>query len=196
MNVIIDTGCANLTSLKFAVERLTSDILVSDNPSTIKSADRVFLPGVGSAQFAMGVLEEKGLVPVIQSLTQPVLGICLGMQMLNSSSSEGDTACLGLIPGEVKALQSQDLRLPHMGWNTLAACTDHPLLYGIGPDMYFYFVHSYGVGLSDTSIAQCEYGSRFSAAIAHQNFMGVQFHPERSSRAGSQILKNFLEIQL
>lgn len=196
MSVIIDTGCANLTSLKFAVQRLTEDVLVSDDPRTISSADRVFLPGVGSAQYAMGVLEEKGLLQVIQNLTQPVLGICLGMQMLTSSSSEGDIACLDLIPGQVKGLQSQDLRLPHMGWNTLTECIDHPLLHGISPEMYFYFVHSYGVGLSDTTLAKCEYGSPFSAAIASNNFMGVQFHPERSSAAGSLILKNFLEIKI
>jgi len=196
VSVIIDTGCANLTSLKFAVERLTQDVVISSDPGTISSADRVFLPGVGSAQYAMGVLEEKGLLSVIQSLTQPVLGICLGMQMLTSSSSEGDIACLDLIPGEVRGLQSQGLRLPHMGWNTLTECSDHQLLYGISSDMYFYFVHSYGVCVLDTTIAQCEYGSRFSAAIAHQNFMGVQFHPERSSAAGAQLLKNFLEIQV
>jgi len=196
VSVIIDTGCANLTSLKFALERLTRNVLISSDPETINSAARVFLPGVGSAQYAMGVLEERGLIPVIQNLIQPVLVICLGMQMLTSSSSEGDIACLDLVPGEVKGLQTQDLRLPHMGWNTLAECTDHPLLHRISSDMYFYFVHSYGVGVTDTSIAQCEYGSRFSAAIAHQNFMGVQFHPERSSAAGSQLLKNFLELQI
>lgn len=196
MSVIIDTGCANLTSLKFAVQRLTPDVIISDDPRTIRSADRVFLPGVGSAQYAMGILEQKGLVPVIQKLTQPVLGICLGMQMLTLSSSEGDTACLDLIPGQVKALDSKGLRLPHMGWNTLTESTDHPLLHSLSSQMYFYFVHSYGVGLSETSIAQCEYGSPFSAAIASKNFMGVQFHPERSGPAGSQLLKNFLELQL
>jgi len=196
VSVIIDTGCANLTSLKFAVERLTNDVVISSDPETISSADRVFLPGVGSAQYAMGVLEERDLIDVIQNLTQPVLGICLGMQMLTSRSSEGDIACLDLVPGEVKGLQSQGLRLPHMGWNTLAECTDHPLLHGINEEMYFYFVHTYGVGVSDTSIAQCEYGSRFSAAIAYKNFLGVQFHPERSSAAGSQLLKNFLEIKI
>ena len=196
MSVIIDTGCANLTSLKFAVERLTTQVLVSDDPQTISSADRVFLPGVGSAQYAMGVIEEKGLVSVIQNLTQPVLGICLGMQMLTSSSSEGEITCLGLISGHVKGLPAQGLRLPHMGWNTLSECNDAPLFHGLSSDDYFYFVHSYAVGLSSSTIAQCEYGSSFSAAIASNNFMGVQFHPERSSRAGSQLLKNFLEIKI
>jgi len=196
VNIIIDTGCANLTSLKFAVERLTRDVLVSDDPEVIRSADRVLLPGVGSAQYAMSVLREKELITVIQKLTQPVLGICLGMQLLTSSSSEGDVICLDLIPGRTSPLQSQKLRLPHMGWNTLTNLVDHPLLHGMDSEEYFYFVHSYGVGLSDTTLAQCEYGSHFSAAIASNNFMGVQFHPERSSVAGSQLLKNFLEIQL
>lgn len=195
MSVIIDTGCANLTSLKFAVERLTRNVVVSSDPGTINSADRVFLPGVGSAKYAMGVLESRGLTPVIQNLNQPVLGICLGMQMLTSSSSEGDTACLNLVPGQVKGLDSDGLRLPHMGWNTLTNIADHPLFHGINEDMYFYFVHSYAVGPSDLSIALCEYGSPFSAGIASNNFMGVQFHPERSSLAGANILKNFLEIR-
>ncbi len=196
MTVIIDTSCANLTSLKFAVERLTHDVIITDNPETISSADRVFLPGVGSAGYAMGVLDQKGLIQVIQQLTQPVLGICLGMQMLTSSSTEGNTGCLNVIPGKVSALDAQGLRLPHMGWNTLSEITDHPLFQGISDSDYFYFVHSFGVELSEPRIARCEYGSSFSAAIARENFMGVQFHPERSGPVGSQLLKNFLEIQI
>ncbi len=195
MNVIIDTACANLTSLKYAVDRLTDDVLVSDDPVVINSAERVFLPGVGSAQYAMTILEEKRLIPVIQNLSQPVLGICLGMQMLTASSSEGEIACLDVIPGQVKGLDSDGLRLPHMGWNTLTDIADHALFHGIDEDMYFYFVHSYAVGPSGSSAALCEYGNLFSASIASNNFMGVQFHPERSSAAGSQLLKNFLEIR-
>lgn len=196
MSVIIDTGCANISSLKFALERLTGSVIVSDKPETILSADRVFLPGVGTANYAMGILEQKGLSQVIQKLTQPVLGICLGMQMLTTSSSEGDTGCLNLIPGDVRGLKAQGLRLPHMGWNTLAEIVDHPLFQGIPKDEYFYFVHSYAAGLSEWTIASCEYGNRFSAALAHKNFMGVQFHPERSGQRGSQLLKNFLELRL
>lgn len=196
MSVIIDTGCANLTSLKYAVERLTPDVLISDDAAVISSAERVFLPGVGSAQYAMRVLLDKGLVPVIQGLTQPVLGICLGMQLLAAGSAEGNTDCLGLIPVRVEGLQSAGLRLPHMGWNTLTTLSDHPLLHGLGADDYFYFVHSYAAGMTDSTLASCEYGSQFSAAMASQNFMGVQFHPERSSSAGSQLLKNFLEIKI
>jgi len=194
VSVIIDTGCANLTSLKFALERLTRDVLVTDNADSIISADRIFLPGVGSAGYAMGILEQKGLIPVIQNLSQPLLGICLGMQMLTSSSTEGDTPCLDLIPGHVHVLQAENQRLPHMGWNNLTVISNHPLFKGISTDEYFYFVHSYGAHVSDSTIARCEYGSDFSAALAYKNFMGVQFHPERSGKAGAQILKNFLEI--
>lgn len=196
MSVIIDTSCANLTSLKFALERLSPEVIISDDPATIMSADRVFLPGVGSAGYAMDVLKQKGLDSVIQQLTQPVLGICLGMQMLTSRSTEGDIACLDLIPGQVSGLESQGLRLPHMGWNTLSALDDHPLFQGITEADYFYFVHSYGAQVTDSTIAQCEYGGSFSAALTHKNFMGVQFHPERSGPVGSQLLKNFLEIQI
>jgi imidazole glycerol-phosphate synthase subunit HisH len=189
LSVIIDTGCANISSLKFALERLTGSVHVTDKPES-------FLPGVGTANYAMSILEQKGLSQVIQKLTQPVLGICLGMQMLTTSSSEGNTGCLNLIPGEVRGLQAQGLRLPHMGWNTLAEVADHPLFSGIPKDEYFYFVHSYAAGLSQWTIASCEYGNRFSAALAHKNFMGVQFHPERSGQRGSQLLKNFLELRL
>ncbi len=196
MSVIVDTGCANISSLKFALERLTGTVVVSHDPECILSADRVFLPGVGTANYAMGILAQKGLLQVIQKLTQPVLGICLGMQMLTRSSSEGNTACLDLIPTQVRGLDVHGLRLPHMGWNTLTEIADHPLFTGIPRDEYFYFVHSYAAGLSEWTIASCDYGSRFSAALAFNNFMGVQFHPERSGQMGSQVLKNFLDIRL
>lgn len=194
MNVIIDTGCANISSLKFAVERITKDVIVSENPDVIKDAARVFLPGVGSAGFAMDELEKRGLVPVIQSLTQPVLGICLGMQLLMTHSSEGDRACLNLIPGQVSELEAEGLRLPHMGWNTLVETTDHPLFKGIPENEYFYFVHSYAVETGEYTLSGCDYGNRFSAAVGSKNFLGVQFHPERSGPMGSAILKNFLEM--
>ncbi|MCF7822713.1 MAG: imidazole glycerol phosphate synthase subunit HisH [Candidatus Marinimicrobia bacterium] len=196
MSVIIDTGCANLTSLKFALERMSKDVQVSDDPDTINSAERVFLPGVGSAQYAMGILEQKGLIQTIQGLQQPVLGICLGMQLLTSFSTEGDVACLNCIPAEVGSLQSLDRRLPHMGWNTINGHQNHPLFRGIPENDYFYFVHSYGVEISAETIAICEYGKPFSAAIAYKNFMGVQFHPERSGKSGAKILKNFLELKI
>jgi imidazole glycerol-phosphate synthase subunit HisH len=196
VSVIVDTGCANISSLKFALERLTGSVTVTDKPETILAAERVFLPGVGTANYAMGVMEQKGLSQVIQQLTQPLLGICLGMQLLTVSSSEGDTDCLNLIPVQVIGLEAQGLRLPHMGWNTLTQRVDHPLFRGIPQDEYFYFVHSYAAGLSEWTLASSEYGNQFSAALAYKNFMGVQFHPERSGKMGSQVLKNFLELSL
>lgn len=196
MNIIVDTGCANLTSLRFALERLSKHVQISDDQAVINSAERVFLPGVGSAQYAMGILERKGLIPTIQQLQQPVLGICLGMQLLTSFSTEGDVSCMNCIPARVGSLQSMGLRLPHMGWNTISGQADHPLFRGIPENDYFYFVHSYGVEISDDTIAKCEYGKPFSAAISHKNFLGVQFHPERSGKSGSRVLMNFLELQL
>ena len=194
MSVIIDTGCANINSLKFALERLTDDVIVSADPEIIRSADRVLLPGVGSAAFAMESLRSRELVAVIQNLKQPVLGICLGMQLLMTHSEEGEISCLDMIPGNVKALRTEGLRLPHMGWNTLSVINPHPLFNQVPADEYFYFVHSYGVEPAEPSIAQCKYGAPFAAAVSHDNFMGVQFHPERSGEMGARILKNFLEI--
>jgi len=196
MSVIIDTGCANINSLKFALERFTEGVTVSADPQIIRSADRVLLPGVGSAAFAMENLRSRDLVTIIQGLTQPVLGICLGMQLLMTYSEEGAISCLDLIPGNVKALRTNGLRLPHMGWNTLSVENQHPLFNQVPDQEYFYFVHSYGVEPVGQSIAQCTYGAPFTAAVAHENFMGVQFHPERSGEMGAQVLKNFMEISL
>lgn len=196
MSVIVDTSCANISSLKFALERISEDVQVSADPAVIQSADHVFLPGVGSAGFAMEALVQKELITTIKGLTQPVLGICLGMQLLMSRSAEGDTACLDIIPGEVAELDAEGLRLPHMGWNTLSDQESHPLFKGISKEEYFYFVHSFGVETGPHTLASCEYGSSFSAAVGYKNFLGVQFHPERSGLKGSQILRNFLELQL
>ena len=144
----------------------------------------------------MTQLQQKGLVEVIQDLQQPVLGICLGMQMLLESSQEGPTACLGVIPGQVRHLDTKGLISPHMGWNTLQSVEEHELFTGLQTGDYFYFVHSYALPVSEHTIASCEYGSSFSAAICRDNFFGVQFHPERSGAKGLRILKNFLEVQL
>lgn len=217
MNVIIDTGCANLSSLKFAIERLDAPVTISFDKSTINSAERVFLPGVGTAKHAMQNLIERDLVTTIQSLTQPVMGICLGMQLMTEQSKEGPLEgehanqiidCLGIIPTKINGLSeglSEPLRTPHMGWNTSSKIENHKLFKNIALSDYFYFVHSYGAPLSDYTIARCQYNSfndpnikspgvEFSAAIAKDNFCGVQFHPERSGKIGSQLIKNFLEI--
>lgn len=195
--VIVNTGCANISSVKFAVERLGVQVTVSDDIQLIQKADKVFLPGVGSANAAMASIEKKQLIKCVRSLTQPVLGICLGMQLMVEKSQESladSTPCLGLIPGEVKRMQVGDLRLPHMGWNTVTPVADAPLFKGIDSGSYFYFVHSFCAAISEFTMATCQYGMDFSAALHKDNFFGVQFHPERSSDAGAQLLKNFIDL--
>lgn len=201
--VIVDTGCANLSSVKFAVERLGFNITITDDIATIEQAEKVILPGVGNAKHAMANIIEKGLVETLQSLKQPVLGFCLGMQLMTRSSTEGlaktgdesnTIDCLGLIPTDIKPLEADGNRLPHMGWNTLTSVSDHPVFNGINIDDYFYFVHSFAAPISEYTVASCNYGSDFSAAIAKDNFIGCQFHPERSGALGSKIIDNFLKL--
>lgn len=195
--VIVNTGCANISSVKFAFDRLGVDVTVSDQPELITQTDKVILPGVGSANAAMASIEQKGLVSVVQGLTQPVLGVCLGMQLMVSWSAESTaerTSCLDLIPGSVERMQVGDLRLPHMGWNTVTPSQQNDLFKGIDAGSYFYFVHSFAVKPSVHMLASCEYGMPFSAAINKDNFFGVQFHPERSGDAGAQLLKNFVSL--
>lgn len=199
--VIVDTGCANLSSVLFAIERVGFSAEITDNIQLIKSANKVILPGVGNAKHAMKNISDKGLVEAIQSLTQPVLGFCLGMQLMCKASYEStvgeqheQVACLDLIPTEVLPLKAEGLRLPHMGWNTLTSVIEHPVFNGIHIGDYFYFVHSFAAPISDYTAASCNYGSPFSAAIVKDNFIGCQFHPERSGANGSKIIKNFLEM--
>lgn len=197
--VIVDTGCANIASVKFAIERLGFAITLSDDIDTIKNADKVILPGVGTARHAMENIKAKGLVATLQQLTQPVLGFCLGMQLMARTSVEGAgndevIECLGLIPTDINPHNPKGLRMPHMGWNTLTMVEQHPVFSGISVDDYFYFVHSFAAPISEYTVARCQYGSEFSAAIAKDNFIGCQFHPERSSALGSKIIKNFLEM--
>jgi len=197
-NVIVDTGCANLSSVKFAVERLGFNVTITDDIALIKAADKVIFPGVGSAKHAMTNIIDKGLVTTLQNLTQPVLGFCLGMQLMTRSSTEGSKNavidCLGMIPTKVEPLNAQGNRLPHMGWNTLTKVANHPVLKGINIDDYFYFVHSFAVPINEYTLASCEYGSEFSAIIGKDNFIGCQFHPERSGALGSKIIQNFLNL--
>lgn len=194
--VIVDTGCANISSVYFAFKRLGVEAIISRDARVIKAADKVLLPGVGTAHNAMAQLEKAELIETLQSLQQPLLGICLGMQMLTAHSMEGDVRCLNLIPSEVLPLQSAGLRLPHMGWNTLHNISAHPLMRGFTENDYLYFVHSFAVSPDSYSLAQCHYGTDFAAVIGKDNVVGAQFHPERSGRTGARLLQNFLEWQL
>lgn len=202
MIVIVDSGVANLASVKAALDRLEAESVVSADASAIRAASRVILPGVGSAQAAMAKLREKGLVEVLRGLTQPVLGICLGMQMLYEQSEEGAepglyTPCLGVLQGTVRLMSpSPEAPIPHMGWNQVEPMQPgHPVLRGVPNGNYVYFVHSYAAPVSASTLAACSYGesNRFVAIACERNFYGCQFHPERSGAIGSLILRNFLE---
>jgi len=193
--VIIDSGGANLASLQFALERLGARAVVSSDARTIQASPRVLLPGVGSAADAMQRLRRCGLAALLPTLRQPVLGICLGMQLLFERSAEGPTECLGVLPGTVRRLEAARGRpVPHMGWNQLTDPREDPLLAGIGPGEYFYFVHGYAVPTSEVTVAEVHYGESLSAAVRRGNFWGTQFHPERSAAAGARLLGNFLRL--
>jgi len=193
--VIIDSGGANLASLQFAFERLGAKTEVSADATAIRSAPRVILPGVGSAGDAMTRLRGNHVADLLPTLTQPVLGICLGMQLLFERSEEGDTECLGILPTSVRRLQPKDGRpVPHMGWNQLALVRDDPLLEGIEPNDYVYFVHSFAAPVSDVTLASADYGTTLSAIVRRGNFWGTQFHPERSAQVGARVLANFLRL--
>lgn len=197
--VIIDSGGANLASLRFAFERLGARTQVSCDAREIAAAARVVLPGVGSAADAMRRLRRAGIAQMLPGLRQPVLGICLGMQLLFERSAEGGTECLGVLPGTVQRLEAAPGRpVPHMGWNRLSRSRADPLLEGIEPGEYFYFVHSYAVpalppsSQSPWALAEVQYGQAVCAAVRRGNFCGTQFHPERSASAGARLLANFL----
>lgn len=194
--VIIDSGGANLASLVYAFDRLGASSVVSAAAAQIAAADRIVLPGVGNAASIMTRLEATGLVDVIRTLQCPVLGICLGMQLLFEHSAEGPTAGLGLLKGGVEALVAREDRpVPHMGWNTLTKRKDDPLLHGLSADDWFYFVHGYFAPPDGEQVlATTNYGDELAAVVRHRNFRGVQFHPERSSHSGARLLANFLDL--
>jgi imidazole glycerol-phosphate synthase subunit HisH len=194
MLAIVDSGGANIASVRFALERLGVQSDLTADPAVIAAAERVILPGVGSAAEGMRRLRERGLVDCVRRLTQPVLGVCLGMQLLYEGSEEGPTETLGLIPGRVRRLtDSPGIQVPHMGWNTVQTDRTVPLLDGIEPGARFYFVHSYAGPLNEFTVARCEHGTAFAAMVRRDNFSGVQFHPERSGPAGARLLRNFVE---
>ena len=195
MIAIVDSGGANIASVQFALERLGAQSILTRDAAEIAAADRVLLPGVGAAPVAMKALRDTQLVEPIRQLRQPVLGICLGMQLLFSRSFEGDTDLLGIMDGACHAFTPSEGRsVPHMGWNRLHQTTTHPLLAGLDDVSHVYFVHSYYVPVNDATTAICNYGHNFTAIAARDNFLGCQFHPERSGQVGARILQNFLEI--
>jgi glutamine amidotransferase len=193
--VVIVASGANIASLQFALQRLDADATVSADPEEIRAAGHVILPGVGAAAVAMSRLRQSGLETVIPTLRQPVLGICLGMQLLHESSQEGDVACLGVIPGGAARFAEEPGRpVPHMGWNTLEIRRPSPLLAGLTDGDYAYFVHSYALDVGAATVASAHYGAHFSACVQWRNFYGAQFHPERSAAVGARLLENFLAI--
>ena len=193
--VIIDSGGANLASVRHALLRLGVDAPVTLDANTIRDADRLLLPGVGAAAPIMRRLHEHGLVDLLRKLRTPLLGICVGMQVLYERSAEGDTPCLGLLPGRVeKITATPSARVPHMGWNRLRHEHESPLLAGIGEE-YAYFVHSYAARVDHSCVASVEHGERYAALVQRGHIAGAQFHPERSAEVGAQLLRNFLAWQ-
>lgn len=192
---IIDSGGANIASLRFALERIGVECVLTTEPEVLRGASHVLLPGVGAAADCMARLRTAGLIDAIRELRQPLLGICVGMQLLYESSEEGDVECLGLFPGRVERLQAgPGLPIPHMGWNQLELERSSPLLTDINSGDYVYFVHSYCAPVSDATLAKCTYGKPFSAIVQRGNVYGAQFHPERSASIGSLLLRNFLSV--
>ena len=190
---IIDSGGANISSVKHALRRLGAEPVFTADAETIRTADRVILPGVGAAGAAMSRLRELDLFDCIRGLQQPVLGICLGMQLLFEQSEEDEVECLGVIPGRLEKLQaSAGLRVPHMGWNTTTVVREGALMNGLPANPWFYFVHSYYAPTGDSTLATCTHGNPFAAIVRQENFYGAQFHPERSARYGARLLANFL----
>jgi glutamine amidotransferase len=197
--VIVANGGANVASLQFALERLDAQSTQTADLDRIRAASHVILPGVGAAADAMQRLRQLKLHTLLPELRQPVLGICLGMQLLFERSDEGRSAggvqCLGVIPGRAERFAPVDGRpVPHMGWNTLQQERTSPLLDGLAPDAYAYFVHSYALAVNQATTASCTYGERFSACVEWRNFYGAQFHPERSAHVGATVLRNFLAL--
>ncbi len=192
--VIIAGGGANIASLQFAFERLGQRAELSADPARIRRASHVILPGVGAAADGMERLAAAGLDALLPTLTQPVLGICLGMQLLFEASDEGEVSCLGILPGRARRISAAAGPIPHMGWSRLRILQPHPLLAGLSDEDWAYFVHSYALAPGPDTVATGDYGGAFTAVASRGNFHGTQFHPERSAATGARLLGNFLEL--
>lgn len=194
MIVLIDYGAGNTASVSNILKELNADFILTNDKEKIESADKIILPGVGEASSAIERLKELNLIDVLKSVEQPFLGICLGMQLLCESTEEGNVSCLNIIPVVVKKFVLENLKVPHMGWNNVGITQNEKLFLGISDNEYFYFAHSFYVPQIESNTSVCEYGIKFSSSVRYNNFYGVQFHPEKSAKQGTQIIKNFLEI--
>lgn len=190
---IVKYNAGNIESVKNALNRLSVESVVSNDSEILKAADKVIFPGVGEASTAMEYLRERNLDEVIKSLSQPVLGICLGMQLLCRYSEENDTKCLGLLPYKVRRFKSDAFKIPHMGWNTISSLKGE-LFAKVAEHSFVYFVHSFYVENGNETTAFCDYSLKFSAAIQYKNFYAVQFHTEKSGEVGEKILENFINL--
>lgn len=191
---IIRYRAGNLTSVSNALERLNAEYFISDDTLKLDRADAIIFPGVGHAAAAMDDLRAKDLDVWLKSTNKPVLGICLGMQLLFETSEEGDSKTLGIIPGRLKKFDSSKAKVPHMGWNQFDTKKEHPLITGINNKQFLYYVHGYYAPVNEYTLASCNYIIDFAAVVAKDNFMGVQFHPEKSGQVGSLLLQNFLDM--
>lgn len=191
---IITSGGANFYSIEVVLQRLGIEYELTTDKNIINNADGVILPGVGSAAYAMNQLVKDDLIEVIQRYKKPLLGICLGMQLLYDFSTEGDVKCLGILSGNVEHFNSTNLIVPHMGWNNISQCRNSALLDNVDLNSDVYFVHSYFVPITLATIASCDYGNQFSAIVGQDNFYGMQFHPEKSGNVGEQLIANFINI--
>lgn len=195
--VLVDAGGSNIGSVRYALQRLGVDAELTGDATRIHAADRVILPGVGAAAVCMARLRELDLVDVLRTLEKPLLGVCVGVQLLFAHSEEDDTPCLGLLPGRVRKLPAAPgIRVPHMGWNTLQRRRGGSLVEGIADGDHAYFVHSYAAAVDDDCLCSSEHGQRFAAVVQRGNVAGAQFHPERSGAVGARLLKNFIEYGL
>ncbi len=193
MIAVLQYNSGNIKSVQVALERLGQTAVITSDPEIITMADKLIIPGVGEAGSAMEHLKERGLDRVIVSLKQPVLGICLGLQLMCRYSEEGDTECLGIFDTSVKRFPT-GAKVPHMGWNDFVTLGEDPILKGINPADDVYYVHSYYAGINEYTTAVCDYGVPFSAAMRRDNFFATQFHPEKSAGTGARILANFLGL--
>lgn len=191
---IIKYQAGNLTSVSNALDRLQADYFISDQIDELEKADAIIFPGVGHAAAAMDDLRSKDLDIWLKQTKKPVLGICLGMQLFYDSSEEGDCKTLGIIPGRLKKFDSTKAKVPHMGWNSFSSMNRHPLLQGIEENHFFYYVHGYYAPTNDCTLASCNYIQDFTAVVSKDNFLGVQFHPEKSGEVGSLLLQNFVSL--